>query len=252
MFLRGPDGKSIPVMIFVDEATHKVLMIKSRTRKKIAIEDGVKIVTPWYPSRSFSRPKTIYSDNEKSVHAYSRKFRGKVSFKAAGEHVGLAETYIGAIKMILRTIILDLPYNFPMFYLNYLLKEAAMLLSLKPTSRTNGVSVFETIRGIKPDFEKLKYPFGAYGLATTPSSQIITDLQPHSEYGIMLSRPAYGDLNFKVLLLKNLTVVSRKNFSVLPFDSEVVARLSSLSDSLSKSEMSEADTSPDSEAFERI
>ena len=228
-FVAGPDGKPRPIMIFVDEATHKVLLVKSRTRKKVAIQDGIKLVSEWYTSRGYSRVKTIFSDNEKSVHAYSSKFKGRVSFKAAGEHVGLAEAYIGVIKMILRTIIIDLPYNFPMFYLNYLLKEASMLLSLRPTSKTGGVSVMETLRA-KPDFLKLKYPFGAYGLATTPSNQVVSDLQPRSAYGLLLSRPAIGDLNFRVLLLDSMQVVSRKTFEVLPFNQLIIDKINSFSE----------------------
>ena len=228
-FVRGGDGKPQPILIFVDEASRKVLLIKSKTRKSIAIEDGVKLITKWYNSRGYDKPRIIYSDNEKSVKAYSKKFKGRVMFKAAGEHVGVAEAYIGAIKTILRSIIIDLPYNFPLFYLNYLLKEAAMLLSLKPTSTSNGVSIMEAIRGVKPDLEKLKHPFGAYGLATTPSNQLVSDLQEKSEYGLLLSRPATGDLNFRVLLLDSLRVVSRKNFDVLPFNDEIVKRINALS-----------------------
>lgn len=54
-----------------------------------------------------------------------------------------AECYIGKLKKIVRTIVVDLPYRWPSIFLSYLDDNAVQKFRVRSTSKTEGVYRFD-------------------------------------------------------------------------------------------------------------
>jgi len=230
MFYRDSKSQLRSMFFFVDEASHKVVISISEGRNEAEFELAMTNVNAFYAKNRHSKTEVLYSDNEPAIHAYEIKFNldgGQIFFKAAGQHDGLVEGYIGIFKGVLRTVLLGLDYVLPPSLFKFAVSEAVEMMDIRPTSKTNGVPVGEIVKGIKPDLDRIRVPFGAYGLATTPKERNMPDDQVRAEYGIVVRRPFFGDLNYLVYNLETGKLVSRKGFRVLPMTDEVRANINS-------------------------
>ena len=223
-FLRLRTGVLLPTFIFVDEASNCVQIYHPPGGKRTNFELGVRQINGFYLHYRHSSVRLIFSDNEGSVHKFEETFRangGQIIFKAAGDHVGLAERYICVLKEITRVILFSLPYTFPAHLLSFLIDEAAQLLSMRSNPKTQGVPVCELVMSQRPDLLRLQISFGSYG-------QVVNAHTGALEVGIVIKRPLWGEYNFKLMLLPTKELVTRRGLTPLPLTPDVIATLNAL------------------------
>ena len=232
LFYLNIKGKLHVYFIFVDEASNNVLTHRPKSGTRTNFGEAVKIINGFYLHHRHSPVRVIYSDNEGAVHQFEPEFMatgGKIFFKAAGEHIGLAERYIGVLKEIIRTIVTGLQYVFPTMALSYLVDEAKLLLSMRSNPKTSGVPVGELVQHMKPDYARMTVCFGAYGLAANPRPRNDVQFPNNADFGLVVSRTVSGERRFTVLLLHNRQFVSRKDFVPMPLSIEIIAVINRLS-----------------------
>jgi hypothetical protein len=225
-YIRLADGSLRIKFIFVDAASGKVIVVHATYKNKSEFKRAVSLVSGFYKQRDFSSVRLIFSDNEPAVHAFEIEFAaegGRIVFVAAGEHIHPAEAAIKDIKNMMRAVLLGLPYEFPYELINYLLDDCVKLKSLRPTRQTGVLSVLEVTDGVKPDFSRLRFPFGCVGITTIPTERRGSALDPRAELAILLGRNLYGPINFTVILLRSWHIVNRRHFQPVPITEEIIA-----------------------------
>jgi hypothetical protein len=237
LYFRDAISKLRTLFMFVDEATNKTCVQLGSSKSKSEFADAVKNVSGFYTRCGHSPIKLIYSDNERSVVAFEAEFNmqgGQIIFKAPGQHDGLAERYIRVFKDILRTLLFQLDYTWPVDYFEDLVHEVVQLMDLRDSPKTNGVPVGEVVKGVRPDYAFMDVPFGAYGLATNTRNELKKDDQPRAVYGLILRRSYGPEMRYKVLPLDksmpNAQPFFCKKFQELPIPPDVIDHLNAMSD----------------------
>ena len=83
-----------PFFIFVDEATHQIVIYHSNSRSLVSFAQAIRCVNAFYSCNGHTQLQALYCDNEAAVRAYEEEFNlagGLINFKGAGEHVALVE-----------------------------------------------------------------------------------------------------------------------------------------------------------------
>lgn len=142
---------------------------ENRVQFELAVEE----VNGFYLKYRRHPIKVLYSDNKSAVYQFDDAFKatgGTIVFKGAGEHVGLAERYIG----VMRKIVVGLPYT----ALPRPVKEAIQLFSIRLDSKTNGMRAFVRVRrGLEARLSKEKSHIWSFGLCHSPNYAITQNIR---------------------------------------------------------------------------
>jgi hypothetical protein len=222
LYFRDTASKLRTMFLFVDEATNKVCVQLGTSKSKAQFAEAVKAVNTFYLRFGHSPVKIIYSDNESAVVAFEPEFNdagGQIIFKAPGQHVGLAERYVGIFKEIMRTLLFQIEYTWPVELFEDLVHEVVQLLDLRNNSKTGNVPVGEIVKGIRADYAFMDIPFGAYVLATNTRNELKRDNEPRAIYGIVLRRSYGPEMRYKIF------PIDRSNPNAQPFFCKKVDQL---------------------------
>jgi len=236
LYFRDTASRLRTMFLFVDEATNKVCVQLATSKSKSQFAESLHSVNCFYLKYGHSPVKRIFCDNESSIVSFEEEFNssgGEIIFKAPGQHDGLAERYVRVFKDMMRTVLFQLEYTWPFEYFEDLVHEVVQLMDLRDNARTNGVPVYEVVKGTRPDYAFMDIPFGSFGLATNTRPELKKDNQPRAIYGIILRRSYEKEMRYKVLPLDSSSPSAGpffcKKFQELPIPPEVIDRLNAMS-----------------------
>ena len=230
-FIRNPVSKDlIPNFIFVDEATNNIFLWNGKDRTKNSFKEALAQCTGYYLKFKHKHPQNLISDGEGAVAAYETEFAsvgGQITFTARGQHVGLAECYIGKIKTIMRTILFSLGHKWPSIWITFLIKEAEQLFRLRSTTKSDGVPLCELIEHRRADYSRMQVPFGSYVLATEPIDTL-DSMEPRAVEGIVVSRPLHGSLTYIIYNLTTKSFMRRRKVQLMAKPNAIIELLHSM------------------------
>jgi hypothetical protein len=116
-YLRLDDGKLLTFIIFVDEASHKVIVKDPSNWRTPGFVQALESVSNYYVHIRNQQVRKIVSDNEGAVISASKmenlKKQIEFEFVAPYTKVPLAERYIGVLKLIIKALLVACGYLFP-------------------------------------------------------------------------------------------------------------------------------------------
>lgn len=174
----------------------------------------------------------LYSDNERGISSLQSDFGAMgVQLITCGPsmHVHIVERSIRYLKEAARGVLSGLPYSCPRILFRHLPAFVAQRLNLFPVStRSDHTSAFQLVYGRAARADRdCHLQFGAYYHITVRKPDNTMQARTTAAIGISQNPNGTGTCHF--WLLHNHTIVQANHFKALPFPSEVLLYLNSLS-----------------------
>ena len=236
LFVSGPDGKKIPILLALEELTNFVLAAKMKSKQAKDLQDSIYKVIGFM--KSFQHTvKEVHTDAE-AVFGACAAYLGHLGIvlkqKAPGNHARRIERYAKTLRNKMRAVIKSLPYKLPSKLYVPLVQSTVIAGNLVPNSQTQNKSPTYAITGIKPSFKgSLQYKFGDAVMCFRPNIAKTDKDTMRADRALFLYFNK-GQYTAEVYLVDRDEFVTRdlnpSKFRAIPITDDLIAKLNQMCD----------------------
>ena len=226
MFLRGASGWIF--LVTCDDATGFIAMVELKDQTEPEIFSAFKKIIGYYKSYGHTVNEIITDSGANLVASEDKMLKSgiRMVYRTPEKHANKAERAIRVIKERARCILASLKYKLPGFLYGDLVKEAAKCINLVPNIHTKTRTPREIVTGRKPHFGiDLQTKFGDGALFRKPKTAKTTDLEPRSEYGIVIGRELDNRGALRVYIVGTNQIVRRIKHIKIDLPDNIIEQL---------------------------
>ena len=237
LFVKGPDGKKIPLLLALEELTSFVLTAKMKSKSAADLKDAIYKVIGYM--KSFQHTvKEVHTDAE-AVFGACAAYLGHLGIilkqKAPGNHARRVERFARTLRSKMRAVIKSLPYKLPAKLYVPLVQSTVIANNMVPNSQTQNKSPSYAVTGIKPSFKgSLQYKFGDSVMCFRPNIAKTDKDTMRAERALFLYFNK-GQYTAEVYLVDRDEFVTRdlnpKKFRAVPITDDLINKLNQMCES---------------------
>jgi hypothetical protein len=211
-------GVTKPFLITVDEASNYVISVALAQKSKDHIGRALTGIANWYKARGHKVAK-IVSDSESNFGSAQPNLEEngiQLEQRPPDTHARLAERYIRVIKERARATYHASKLESPPIAIGVqLVSYVVHRINMLPNIKTNSQTPYELVHGRKIDYvHDLPVKFGDVGLFRKPKGGIANDMEPRTEWGIVVNVVPGHNRCVRVWIPTSGSIVTRSTFKI--------------------------------------
>ena len=236
IFVKGSDGKKIPLLLALEELTNFGLGAKMKDKSAKSLKEAMHKVIGYLKAYQHT-VREVHSDSE-AVFGACAAFLGHLGIilkqKAPGKHARRVERYVQTLRTKMRAVIKSLPYKLPPKLHVPLVQSTIIGSNLVPNSQTSTVSPATAVTSIKPSFKgSLQYKFGDAVMCFRPNIEKTDKDTMRADRALFLYFNK-GQYSADVYLVDRDEFVTRdlnpSKFRTIPFTDDLIQKLNQMSE----------------------
>ena len=234
VFIKGPDGKKIPLLLALEELTNFELAATMKDKSAKSLKEAMNKVIGYIKSYQHT-VREVHSDAE-AVFGACAAYLGHLGIilkqKAPGKHARRVERVVRTLRSKMRAVIKSLPFKLPPKLYVPLVQSTVIGNNLVPNSQTKTVSPSTAVTGIKPSFKgSLQYKFGDAVMCFRPNIAKTDKDTMRADRALFLYFNK-GQYTADVYLVDRDEFVTRdlnpSKFRSIPFTDDLIQKLNSM------------------------
>jgi hypothetical protein len=234
VFIKGPKGKSIPILLAIEELKNYAIGATLPSKTTQSVQNGLYSIIGFFKSHQHI-VQQVNTDHE-AVFGACSSFLGNLGVllkqSAPGVHARRLERFVRTIRSKMRAVIIDLPFKLPPILHESCFQSVIITGNLVPNSQSGNLAPITAITGWKPSFKGcLQHKFGDLIICFQPNIPRTDKTTPHASLAIYLYNNR-GQNSAEVYLVNSGQFVTRDTnplkFKPAPMTDDVIVRMNSL------------------------